>query len=306
MFHLIPLLALTLPQLSSAYVNFTTVYQYPAGTWIENIAVQANGKLLLTLFDRPELHELDPSVPNPTPKLVHRFEGAQSLLGITEISPNKFAIIQSSQNDKLPTKPRIWSLDRSANTTGSVNGTSSGPTALLATIDGPKWLNGLTSLESGKTVLAADTMGGRVYRIDLDSGASSMILDASVVGVGVNGLRRKGKYLYWTNTFEGMFTRIEIDPVTAAPVGDKVVIAGDLQGIDDFVVLDKFAYIAEFVDHSVIRVDPEGGQTTLLAKIAGQPTSVAFGRGEGQEKTLYVVTGDLQFKVGGTILALHL
>lgn len=90
-------------------------------------------------------------------------------------------------------------------------------------------------------------------------------------------------------------------------MGKKLVVSGDLQGIDDFVVTDAYAYIAEFVDHSIIRVDPEGAQTTLLAKIEGQPTSVALGRGdEGQNKTLYVVTGDLQFKVGGTVLALHL
>lgn len=47
------------------------LHEYPAGTWIENIAVRPSGELLLTLLNTPHLDQLDPFGEDHRPKTIY-------------------------------------------------------------------------------------------------------------------------------------------------------------------------------------------------------------------------------------------
>lgn len=77
---------------SSQSVTIYDVWQFPNGTWAENIAVRSNGQLLVTILSSPELYEVDP-FGLETPQLLQRFPNATGLLGIVELKEDVFAVV---------------------------------------------------------------------------------------------------------------------------------------------------------------------------------------------------------------------
>jgi outer membrane protein assembly factor BamB len=288
-------------QTSTSFPNpavITQLHEFQNGTWIENIAVRPSGQLLLTLFDRPEVYTLDPKVPGAKPELVHKFqENATKLLGITEYATDKYAVVVgSSENGKDAWS--IWSLD-----VGAVKGANA--QRRIRAIPGAEMLNGLTTLD-GNTVLAADTTGGVVYCIDLLSGEHSVVLNDKTMMPGINGVRYRAPYLYYTNTVQGLFARVQIHPRTARSAGPVKVIATKIEGVDDFALpswAEGDAYIANFFDNTVLRVQLDGN-VTVFAKGISVPTSASFGRTDADARTLYVVTSVPPASGGGRVVAL--
>jgi hypothetical protein len=94
MLSLVALLsALVLPLLAaSSNPNTTLIYQFPNGTWIENIAVRYNNALLLTLLTMPDLYNLDPTSSKPSLTLLYTFPNATALFGIAEYAPDVLGI----------------------------------------------------------------------------------------------------------------------------------------------------------------------------------------------------------------------
>jgi hypothetical protein len=70
-----------------------TIYEFPHGTWVENLAVRAEGSLLVTTLNAPSLYLLDPSVPHAQPVAVCAIPPVTVLLGITETAPDEFALV---------------------------------------------------------------------------------------------------------------------------------------------------------------------------------------------------------------------
>ena len=68
------------------------LYEYPKGTWVENLAIRSNGDLLLTRLDVPALDLLDPFDDAPRPVRLETFEKVTGLTGIAEIAPDSFAL----------------------------------------------------------------------------------------------------------------------------------------------------------------------------------------------------------------------
>jgi hypothetical protein len=71
------------------------IYEFPLGTWIENIAVRANGRLLVTLLNVPDLYLIDPFHANNS-VLVHSFPDVLGLSGIAEVTPDIFTVSSSN------------------------------------------------------------------------------------------------------------------------------------------------------------------------------------------------------------------
>lgn len=72
-----------------------TIFQFSSnGTWIENIAVRANGDLLVTLMlPDPQLYLISsPWSPSPTASLLYTFPNMTGLFGIAETSPDVFVL----------------------------------------------------------------------------------------------------------------------------------------------------------------------------------------------------------------------
>jgi hypothetical protein len=99
----------SVPSLLPAKPAVRKIYEFPNETWIENIAIRSNGNLLLSLFNVPQLYELDmlPLAPSSA-KLLHTFPFTTGLAGIAEIQPDVFAVLAGN-----------WSLETFSTTLGS-------------------------------------------------------------------------------------------------------------------------------------------------------------------------------------------
>jgi hypothetical protein len=289
----------------------TLLYEFPKGTWIENIAVRSNGALLLTHLNVPEVWSLDPSTANPVPTLLHRFATGNRVSGITELAPDKFAVnVLQSTGFTEPATCWIWTLDLAAQVAASA--------VTKSAVAGAKFLNGLTSV-SPATLLAADSQVGLVYGVDVATGAARVVLNESTtdgMGIGgVNGVHVAGNYLYFTNTMKGLFARVPVDRATGSTAGPVEVLVEELLGADDFAIGPKQvdAYVVNALTGVIYRIDFATKKSEVFVKdprIAG-PTSATFGRGKLDQNTLYVVTnGNLLENAnspnGGRVFAIKL
>ncbi|GME60473.1 Six-bladed beta-propeller TolB-like protein [Neofusicoccum parvum] len=288
-----------------------TIYQFPDGTWVENIAVRSNGNLLVTLLTSPELYEIDPSRPeSSSAHLVHRFDGNVGLFGITEVEADVFAVVGGNFSSTSPSANTssfaIWTADFS-----NCAGEEDAPRISQAVaVPGAALLNGMTTLEDG-IVLVADSTLGNVRRVDTRSGAVTIVLaDEETMGwgnasapVGIDGVRREDGYLYYTNLIKGLFCRVRINEASGEAAGPFEVVADGLAEADDFAVRDGIAYVMEGAVEGVVRVGRDGEKEVLVDGF-GDPagvgsTSAQFGRGE-DKGILYVVTG------GGKVAAVDI
>ena len=168
-------------------------------------------------------------------------------------------------------------------------------------IKGSGLLNGMELLsEEKREVLIADSEVGCVWKVNIDSGEHEMIIQVDEMKIpafgmpmGINGIKIRDGYLYWTNTGRTQFCRIKIDDAGKA-IGKAEVLAEECLG-DDF-IFDKEgnAWITQNTMNTVAVVKV-GGDTVLVAgkkeelEVCGG-TSCQFGRKKGEEKILYVAT----------------
>lgn len=294
---LTPLSVLTRPTSSPRSTpNIQTIHQF-SGVSLENLAPRSNGHLLLTATNQPHLYDIDPRTPSSTPITLPDIPGVHSILGIAETAPDVFAVaagIYDTSND-VPTfgSFSVW----------SVNMNTAQPTVKLITaIPEAQGLNGLAALNGfSGTVLVADSVLGAVWKVNVATGAYSMAIQNSnfapsasaPVGhsLGINGLRTVGNSLYFTNSAQGIFGSIRINPDGSA-AGEVEVLATTppSEFYDDF-DMDP-AGNAWITRHpGIINEVTRGGvQTTMTGEGTSfqQPTSARFGRGS-QSGTLYVV-----------------
>ncbi|KAH8743169.1 hypothetical protein F5883DRAFT_512601 [Diaporthe sp. PMI_573] len=288
-----------------------TVFQFANGTWVENIAVRRNGDLLVTLIDRPELYLINPQHGGAT--RIGDFEDAKalSLMGISEMAPDVFAVIAGnysiSSGMSTPKSYSVWQVD--FNRGGRCDKISE-----IEGIPEASFLNGMTTLEQRKdSVLISDSTQGVVWRVDAQTGDYEIVLEDETMkpipgvpsSLGINGIRILGDYVYYVNAFRGLFCRVKIDLSTGAALGPFEVLATNVTGDDLTFSKEGIAYVAENTKNSLVRIG-SGGETSLVAgglnsTLIPGPTSAAFGRRKSDQNTIYVTTSGGQIApVNGT------
>lgn len=101
-------------------------------------------------------------------------------------------------------------------------------------------MNGMTTL--GATlglVLIAESYYGVVYRLNVNTGAYSIIIDdpkmkylpRAITNLGIKGVKIRDPYLYWTSMGNPIFCRIPIN-VLGSPIGASQVVANVNNGDD--------------------------------------------------------------------------
>ncbi|RFU27851.1 hypothetical protein B7463_g8507, partial [Scytalidium lignicola] len=170
-------------------------------------------------------------------------------------------------------------------------------------------LNGMARLSSStKTLLVADAVNGYVWEVDADTGAYTYVSVPEMlpppgegVILGINGVKSKDGYLYWTNSGYGTLSRIAIDEVSGEISGTVEVLASKIVP-DDFVIgrggyilicqnnLNKLSVLAP----NGTLVDVAGSPDSLL--VPG-PSACEFG---WDQKLFCTTTGGLQSPVNGT------
>jgi len=286
-----------------------TIFQLEAGTWIENIAVRSNNDLLLTVLSTPDLYIFNPSLSKSS--LLHTFPNATGLLGISETIPDVFAVIAGNFSlatvTSSPGSYSVWQVDFRHNPSPAITKITNLPEAAF--------LNGMATLPAcPEKVLVSDTDLGLVWRLDTKTGAYEVAIQLPEMAPnpekpiveGINGLRIFGPYLYFANSFNGLY-RVLIDLEGNVIPGAKAeLLAPSAPFMDDFAIDGRGnAWVATNLGDTVLVVGRDGRSETVVGSnttltVAGD-TAVGFGRG-GEEGTLYVVTGGaLGAPVNGTV-----
>jgi hypothetical protein len=302
----------------AARANLTTIASFPKHFFLENLAVRADGSILVTVLNHKQLWY----VPAPigvqpvTPTPVHTFDGFA--MGIVETEPDIFYVSTVNPTTLQRLDMCGWAPDAPVK-----------PTQVL-TFERPAALNG-ACLMAPHVILLADSLAGLIWRVDLaDNGLTAtasvwlqhhtMAPDpdsglTSALGPqpGINGIRYAARTntMYYTCSAQKLFMRMAVDPASLTPVGEPEVVGADIT-TDDF-CLDENAgvvYLTTHTDNTIVRVPidagAEGATTCVVAgdpfteQLVG-PSSAAWGRGPADYGHIAYVTTD----GGHTAIAYH-
>lgn len=269
----------------------TPIYQFSNGTSVENLAVRTNGNILITLLYEAEIHEINPtqSGSGNATKLVHSFDDSTRVNGISELSPDVFAI--SANHDT------VWIMD--------LNGGGDAQVSKVVTIPDASFLNGVATLDSAAgTILVADSTAGVIWLVNTSTGEfSDGLQDVTMappansssggLSLGANGVKYRDGYVYYTNTGRKLFCRVKIDPTTGNATGPYETIVEGFAG-DDFALIDDAAFVASGSSNAIEKIFFNGTQELVAGgsgstDVAGA-TSAMFGVTENDADVLYVTT----------------
>ncbi|KAJ2966457.1 hypothetical protein NUW58_g10658 [Xylaria curta] len=173
-----------------------------------------------------------------------------------------------------------------------------------------------------RTIISADGIGGRIVRVDTVGNSVTVAFEHAALGPGdakdatargVEGLKIRGNYLYFTNSAQRTFGRFPID-VNGTNTGDVEILArldGTPEGgvsYGDF-SFDKQgnAFVAVH-PWSVHKITPKGVQSAFVGgkdTVFLEPTSVVVSNNGGSiyvstagKDTGYALTGETHVKTG--------
>jgi hypothetical protein len=291
-------------------VTVTPVTHLPKKYFPENLAVRADGSVLITVLLSKELW----LVPAPArglrePVLVHRFDHLTT--GIVEVEPDVFVVSLS----ELYTTHESHLVRIDLN--GWTPGTPVNPEIIYTFNEMARALNGSCTF-GPSSMLVADCFAGLIWRVDLSDHAHRATAavwishdtmwpdpDSEVPPPpqpGVNGVRYGAKtgYVYYTSTAQKVFMRIPVDPKTLDPAGAPEFVAAIDNG-DDFCIDEDagFAYVTRHRGNSLDRVPLAPRHGSEVRHLLGEPfdpvivgpSSAYWGREPGDVgKVMYVTT----------------
>lgn len=266
------------------------IAEFPKGYFLENLAVRADGSILVSAMNKSELWCIPEGERPVKPVLVHTFD--LMTMNIIEAEPDIFYLTAS---DIYKTRlSRLYRLDlRSWEPGEDVE-----PEVILEFPEPKVGLNGSCLLSPN--ILLSAGVTDLIWRVDLPSAgkpASARIWlqhdnmrfrpgEKKPEQPGVNGIRYadRTRYLYYTSTSQQLMLRVPVDAQTFDPAGLPEFVAGGRYW-DDF-ILDEdrgIAYVTTHrentIDRVLLRAD---GNREGFVVAAGNPfTDVLVGPSSG-------------------------
>ncbi|KAI1351855.1 hypothetical protein F5Y01DRAFT_281342 [Xylaria sp. FL0043] len=294
-----------------------TIFQLsdnPPTSWFENIAARQNGDLLVTMLSpNASVYSIQQPLSGSPKSSIINIENATGLLGITETAPDVFAVVGGLFGDlavPVPGSMSVWEVD----VTGSEP-----KTRLIANVPEAGIFNGAATVSScsSSAVLVADNALNLVWRIDLKTGEYETAAEVpemkgvanASVPLGVNGLKIRGEYLYFSNSNLASIFRLPIDErgVAAQEAKAELVAKLDVPFMDDFLIDEEGKYWGATNSGNTVVVAKEGTGSVVVAgkatelTVAGV-TALALGRTEKDKNIVYAVTGaTITSPVNGTV-----
>ncbi|KAB5515533.1 hypothetical protein GE09DRAFT_1159894, partial [Coniochaeta sp. 2T2.1] len=252
------------------------------------------------------LYSINPKATAPTASVTYTFPNATGLSGIAEVSPDVYAVVTGIW-DLANTRAALGSLEVWTVDLSNSNGKGKNVVKRLGSIANSTIFNGIARHPTNSALLlAADSALGAVWRVDLRTGAYGVAFSSTLLALtgtapgtnlGINGLKARGDYLYFTNSARRFFGRVKIDGQGGAAGPIEIISSSSKAGEDviyDDIALggDGDAWIASHPGYAV-HVKKDGAQRVVNdTELLLNPTAAAFGRGsKEQERTLYVTNG---------------
>lgn len=292
-------------------IELTPVAFFPEKYFLENLAVRADGSVLVTAVLQRELWYVPPARPVVTvePVLVHAFD--HPVTGIVEVAPEVFIV---SLTEAYTTGESSLVL---IDFTAWQPGDPVSPHTILCFDDRARGLNGSCLLGPGVLAIA-DCFAGLIWRVDLAGAAhpatarvwaahDTMAFDPDSdvpppPQPGVNGVRYSPDtgYLYYSSTAQQVFMRIAVDPSTLEPSAAPEFVAA-IDNADDFCIDPDagFAYVTRHRANTLDRVPLVPRHGSEVRHLIGDPfnemlvgpSSTAWGRRPGEQgRVLYLTT----------------
>jgi hypothetical protein len=262
--------------------RISTVANFPAMYFLENLAIRADNSVLVTVLNKHELWYVAPQqgANEVEPVLLHSFD--HEVTGITEIETDQFLIFGG--NFYSTHESFVYRLDLRGWTAGS----AVAPALLARFPERARGLNGCCVLAPG-IILVADCFASLIWRLDLDPrGGEPSIrvwMEHESMGYypgmmkpeqpGVNGIRfaAKSNYIYYTSTAKKLLMRVKMDPRTHQPADQPELVVAGRMG-DDFCI-DEDAQVLYVGTHrqntiDIVSMDPAKNSGFTQA-VAGEP-----------------------------------
>ena len=282
-----------------------TLFEFGKGVWPENFFVRSNGKIVGGIATEALLYQFDPQDSAVPPQILHSFKDKLSVFGITETQQDLFYVIVNN----FTTSPEflgiqgtnsIWELDLRASPNGT--GNSSG-VKITKFMDLPQFglLDGLDTLNAEKgllvtgdgnytgstgTLIVVDTVHGVVTPIFNDT----LLQGSATLAAGIDGIRVRDGYLYFTNAAKGIFSRFPIDLDTGRPTGPIETLLSGLGSVDDFFFDQRgFVYLCLSEQGIGRAAPPLYNGVEIIARLSG-PTAARFGTTDRERHKLFVTS----------------
>jgi hypothetical protein len=292
--------------------ELTTVACFPQHFFLENLAVRADGSILITVLKHKQLWYVPaPAADLPVdPVPVYTFDALP--MGIVEAEPDVFYVCTWAPATVERVDLRGWSP-----------GAPVAATRVL-TLDEPGAVLNGCCLIAPRIMLVADSLAGQIWRVDLSQdglAATTRVwlqhesmafladnpLNPGWAQPGINGVRyaARANFVYYTSTALKLFMRVAVDPHTHEPAGEPEFVAGGTMA-DDFCIDEDagVAYVTTHRENTIDRVPLRPGQhgaerdivagAPFTAQLVG-PSSAAWGRGPDDHGRVAYITTD-----GGT------
>ena len=244
----------------------STVAEFPAGTFLENIAIGEGGTLYVNSYLEGKVYRI---ASDGKPKLWASVDG--TIAGIA-LNPDGSALLSGWIKGKVPA---VFAV------------TAAGGTEVLAKLDGGMFPNGVVKVAAGR-FLVADSYKGVIWEVNTETRSATVWLadellargDAADPTPAVNGIKLFGGALYASNTAKQLLLKV---PLVNGRAGRPEVLLKNI-GLDDFDFDEAgVLYGATHVYNSLIRVGPDGKVTVLagLAEGMAGSTAVAYSAAGG-------------------------
>ena len=292
-------------------VKLTPVASFPENYFLENLAIRADGSVLVTTVLQKELWYVPAAEPGSQVAAVSLYTFEYPILGIAEAEPDVFIIsvcdfYHSHKSILARVDLKGWTSEKPIT-----------PEFILTLDDRARGLNGSCMIGPG-ALLLADCFAGLIWRVDLGSGAEpasaqvwlahdTMAWDPDSAvepppQPGINGIRygAHSGYVYYTSTAQRVFMRIPVDKASLNPAGAPEFVAS-IDSCDDFCVDENagFAYVTRHRPNTLDRVPlttQHGSEVRHIIndptdRVVVGPTSLAWGRAsDDYGKVFYLLT----------------
>ncbi|KAM0794175.1 hypothetical protein BDR22DRAFT_815669 [Usnea florida] len=283
--------------------TLTSIHEFTPGTWVENLAVRANGQILATLVTTPQVYQVDPDPSAAHPlTLVHTFPNYLSCVGITELGDDIFYVVTGNfsipAGGSTPGSYSVWKLDMAGFTAGGA------PANATKVADFPQSvnLNGMTALNSdGNTLLIADAGAGAVWSLKVDTGAVEKAITDPLMAptsnaalpIGINGVKVRDQSLYFTSTDQALVGKVDLNADGSAK-GPAVTVSGNASSVDDFQIDTLGDMFIAGNDELRFRGASDSSSSALVvvsnSSLLVGSTAAEFGRLSSDLGSLYVTT----------------
>ena len=272
--------------------SLEVVAEFPKGYFLENLAVRADGSILVSAMNKRELWYVpSPGAQLPVqPLLLHTFR--LMLLNMVEAEPDLFYVTSADMYHSWASQ--LYRLDlRNWQPGDAVE-----PELVLEFPDPQVAVNG-SCLVAPNVLLVAGAFS-LIWRVDLPADgkpASAQVWlahdnmknrpgERQPEQPGVNGIRyaKQTGYVYYTSTSQQLMMRVPINAETLAPAGPPEFVAGGRYW-DDFIHDEDagIAYVTTHRENTIERVVMQAdGNREGFAVAAGNPfTEICVGPSSG-------------------------